>query len=210
MPAGSVHSCMIGCFPTTLRPTRPGNPHRRNREKLISLLQRWKNRIADGCRFSAVDRMAHPQFPEYAFDGGCDAPYGGGGMKLTSIAALLFAVQMASVPALADGTIKEADYPAEYEVVNTSKTGKRVIEKQCSMTLRDRAKTNVDVNVTRTDFGSCHVLEKGKVYRGRENQKQNQIELVILVGEDKARVENWQIVGTVTTTPSPTVTSGSK
>lgn len=131
-------------------------------------------------------------------------------MKLTSMAALLFAAQMASVPVLADGTIKEADYPAEYEVVNTSKTGKRVIEKQCSMTLRDRAKTNVDLNVARTGFGSCHVLENGKVYRGRENQKKNQIELVIPVGEDKARVEDWQIVGTVTTAASPTVTSGSK
>ena len=131
-------------------------------------------------------------------------------MKLTSIAALLFAVQMASVPALATGTIKEADYPVEYEVVSTSKTAKLVIEKQCSVTLRDRAKTNVDLNVARTGYGSCHVLEKGKVYRGRENQRKKQIELVILVGEDKARIENWQIVGTVNTTPSPTLTSGAK
>ena len=48
------------------------------------------------------------------------------------------------LPALADGTIKEADYPVEYEVENTSKTAKLVIEKRCSMTLRDRANTNVD------------------------------------------------------------------
>jgi hypothetical protein len=27
-----------------------------------------------GAWFSAVDRMAHPQFPEYAFYRGCDAP----------------------------------------------------------------------------------------------------------------------------------------
>jgi hypothetical protein len=71
------------------------------------------------------------------------------------------------------------------------------------MTLHDRAKMNVDLNVARTRIGSCNVLENGKVYRGRENQKKNQIELVILVGEDKARVENWRIVGIVNTTRSP-------
>ena len=131
-------------------------------------------------------------------------------MKLASIAALWFGLQMAPVPALARGTIKEADYPVEYEVVNSSKTAKRVIEKQCSMTLRDRARTNVDLNVDRIGFGSCHVLENGKVYRGRQNQKKNKIELVILVGQDKARIENWQIVGTVNNTPSPTPPSGSE
>ncbi len=131
-------------------------------------------------------------------------------MKLASIAALWFGLQMAPVPALARGTIKEADYPVEYEVVNSSKTAKRVIEKQCSMTLRNRARTNVDLNVERIGFGSCHVLENGKVYRGRQNQKQNQIELVILVGEDKARIENWQIVGTVNYAPSPAPASGSE
>jgi hypothetical protein len=125
-------------------------------------------------------------------------------MKLASIAALWFGLQMVAVPALARGTIKEADYPVEYEVVNGSKTAKLVIEKQCTMTLRNRARTSVDLNVERTGFGSCHVLENGKVYRGRENQKKNQIELVILVGQDKARIENWQIVGTVNNTPSPT------
>ena len=107
-------------------------------------------------------------------------PYGGKGMKLASIAALWFGLQMVPVPALARGTIKEADYPVEYEVMNSSKTAKLVIEKQCSMTLRNRARANVDLNVARTGFGSCHVLESGKVYRGRENQKKNQIELVIL------------------------------
>ena len=125
-------------------------------------------------------------------------------MKLASIAALWFGLQMVAVPALARGTIKEADYPVEYEVVNSNKTAKLVIEKQCTMTLRNRARTNVDLNVERTGFGSCQVLEDGKVYRGRENQKKNQIELVILVGQDKARIENWQIVGTVNNTPSPT------
>ena len=131
-------------------------------------------------------------------------------MKLASIAALWFGLQMAPVLALARGTIKEADYPVEYEVVNSGKTAKLVIEQQCSMTLRNRARTNVDLNVARTGFGSCRVLENGKVYRGRENQRKNQIELVILVGQDKARIENWQIVGTVNNTPSPTPPSGSE
>jgi hypothetical protein len=131
-------------------------------------------------------------------------------MKVTSTAVLLFAVQTMSVWVLAGGVIKEADYPVEYEVVNSSRTTKLVMEKQCLMTLHDRAKTNVDLNVARTRFGSCHVLENGKVYRGRENQKKNQIELVILIGEDKARIENWQIVGTVNTTSNSTLTSGSK
>jgi hypothetical protein len=125
-------------------------------------------------------------------------------MKLTSIAALLCAIQVASLPALAGGVIKEADYPVEYQVVNSSNTPKMLIKKQCSMTLQDRAKTNVDLNVARTGYGSCHVLENGKVYRGRENQAKDQIELVILVGKDKARIETWKIVGTVNNTPAPT------
>lgn len=123
-------------------------------------------------------------------------------MKLTGIAALLFLVPMASAPVLARGTIKEADYPVEYEVVNTSEAAKPVIEKQCSMTLRDRAKPDVYLNVARTGYGACHLLESGKVYRGRENQKKHQIEIVIVVGEDKARIENWQIVGTVNSVSS--------
>lgn len=124
-------------------------------------------------------------------------------MKLTCIAALLFVVPMATVPVLARGTIKEADYPVEYEVVNTRETAKPVIEKQCSMTLRDRSKTDVYLNVERTGYGACHLLENGKVYRGRENQNKNRIEIVITVGEDKARIENWQIIGTTNSISSP-------
>ena len=122
-------------------------------------------------------------------------------MRPTSIAALLFAVQMAPIAVLARGTIKEADYPVEYEIVNTTTTAKRVIEKQCSMTLRDRAKTDLYLNVERTGYGSCGLLVNGKVYRGRENQRKNRIEIVIPVGADKARIENWQIVGIVNNPP---------
>jgi len=108
---------------------------------------------------------------------------------------------MAPIAVLARGTIKEADYPVEYEIVNTTTAAKSVIEKQCSMTLRDRDKTDLYLNVERTGFGSCRPLENGKVYRGRENQRKNRIEIVIPVGADKARIENWQIVGTVDNSP---------
>ena len=84
--------------------------------------------------------------------------------------------------------------------MSTSKTGKMAGEK-CSMTLRDQAQPKVALNVWRKGFGSCHVLDSGKVYRGRQNQKKNEIELVILVGQDKARVEDWQIIGTVENSP---------
>jgi hypothetical protein len=58
---------------------------------------------------------------------------------------------------------------------------------------------------------SVPIIVSGESVTGHFNeQKTNQIELVILVGENKARVENWQIVGTVTTTPSTTLTSGSR
>jgi hypothetical protein len=125
-------------------------------------------------------------------------------MKITSFAALLFAVQILAGPIWA-GDIKEADYPIQYEVMNTTKSDKLVVEKFCSMTLRDQAKTNVAINVSKKGYGSCQVLPNGKVFHGRQNQKKNEIELVIPAEKkDKARVEDWQIVGTVDITPSST------
>ena len=125
-------------------------------------------------------------------------------MKITSYAALVFAVQILAYPIWA-GDIKEADYPVQYEVMNTTKSDKLVVEKFCSMTLRDQAKTNVAINVSKKGYGSCQLLPNGKVFRGRQNQKKNEIELVIPAEKkDKARVEDWQIVGTVDITPSST------
>jgi hypothetical protein len=69
------------------------------------------------------------------------------------------------------------------------------------MTLRDQAQTKVALNVARKGLGACHVLDSGKVYRGRLDQKKNEIELVIPVGTDKARVEDWQLIGTVDIAP---------
>ena len=129
-------------------------------------------------------------------------------MKIRSYALLLlFAFQILALPILA-GTIKEADYPTQYEVMNTSKSETLVVEKFCSMTLRDQSKPNIAINVQKKGYGSCKVLDNGKVFRGRQDEKKNEIELVIVdeKNKDKARVEDWRIVGTVNITPSPNPT----
>ena len=122
-------------------------------------------------------------------------------MKTVPLAPLLLAFQILPI-SIGSGTIKEADYPMQYEVMNTSKSSKFVVQKVCSMTLHEQAATDaVLLNVARPGYGTCHVLDNGKMYRGRQNPKKNAIELVIPVGETKARVEDWQIVGTVNTSP---------
>jgi hypothetical protein len=123
-------------------------------------------------------------------------------MKAASFAVLFLVLQSAAFPSWA-GTIKEADYPTQYEVVSGNKSEKLKIEKSCTMTLKDHAKPNIAINVSKSGYGSsCHMLETGKVYRGRQNDKKNEIELVITVGNDKARVETWHLDGTVDINPS--------
>jgi hypothetical protein len=122
-------------------------------------------------------------------------------MKAISFGLLLAVSQMLAAAVWADD-IKESDYPIHYEVVNTDKTDKFVVQKICSMTLRDESDVNVLFTVSKTGIGACHVLDSGKVYNGRRNEKKNEIELVIPVGEDKARVETWQINSIVHTNPS--------
>jgi hypothetical protein len=117
-------------------------------------------------------------------------------MKTISLAASLFMFQLLSATVRADD-IKQADYPLRYEVLSTSKSDKLITPKVCSMTLRDRANPNVIISVSRTRIGSCHVLETGQVYDGRQDEKKNAIELVIPVGDTKARIENWHIEATV-------------
>jgi hypothetical protein len=99
-----------------------------------------------------------------------------------------------------NGTIKGDDYPVVYEVMDNGKKG-GAGDKSCSMVLRDQSQTKVAMNVSRKGVGACHVLDSGKTYRGRVNQKKNEIELVVLIGTDKARVEDWQIDGTVDIKP---------
>ena len=72
-----------------------------------------------------------------------------------------------------------------------------MIQKVCSMALRDQANANVIITVSRKRIGSCPVSPSGKVYNGRQNGEKNEVELVIPVGETKARVESWHIDSTV-------------
>jgi hypothetical protein len=117
-------------------------------------------------------------------------------MKTNSFAAFLFVFQLLTAIGWADD-IKQADYPVHYEVLSASKPEKGAIQKICSMELRDQANANVVITVSRKGFGSCSVLPSGKVYNGRQNGEKNDIELVIPVGENKARIESWHISGTV-------------
>jgi hypothetical protein len=120
-------------------------------------------------------------------------------MKATSV--LLFCACQFLATATWAGDIKEADYPVQYAVMSSDRADKLLVEKICSMTLHDQANPNVTISVSRNGYGSCHVLATGEVYHGRENQKKNEVELVIPVGAEKARVERWQINGIVSTSP---------
>jgi hypothetical protein len=116
-------------------------------------------------------------------------------MKTIFFVAFLVVFQL--LPSAWADDIKEADYPIHYEVLSTDRTDKLVVQKVCSMTLRDKANQNVIISVSTTRIASCHVLTNGQVYNGRPNPDKNAIELVIPVGETRARVENWHIDGTV-------------
>ena len=117
-------------------------------------------------------------------------------MKIISLAALLLAAQLLAFP-LRAGDIKEADYPVQYEVISTQRPGDG-LGKHCTMTVRDKSQTKIALNISRKGFGSCRPPDAGNVYRGRENQKKNELELVIQISQDKARIEEWQIIGIIT------------
>lgn len=121
-------------------------------------------------------------------------------MKAIFLVLASFVVLNAALPLCATD-IQEADYPVQYEVMMTGKDSKLVVDKQCTMTLRDKAKPDTAINVSRKGIGSCQVLDNGKVYKGRENTKKNEIEIVLPVGDKKARVEAWQIDGKVDLQP---------
>jgi hypothetical protein len=111
-------------------------------------------------------------------------------MKAVPLATLLIAFSVLAAPIWAEN-INQKDYPVQYQVMNSSK-------KPCTLSLRDQAKQDVSINVSRN--GACHPLDKGKIYRGRQNDKKNEIELLI-PGDKKPRVEEWHIDGVVNTTP---------
>jgi len=112
-------------------------------------------------------------------------------MKVVSFAMVLIALLILAAPIWAE-TISEKDYPVQYQVMNSSK-------KPCTASLRDPAKQDVSINVSRN--GACHPPDKGKIYRGRQNDKKNEIELLIPGDKGKARIEEWHIDGVVNTTP---------
>jgi hypothetical protein len=116
-------------------------------------------------------------------------------MRTISFAAFLFVLLLSTATGWADD-IKEADYPVHYEVLSAGKADKVVIQKVCSMELRDQANANVIISVSKKRIGSCPVFPEGKVYNGRQNGEKNTIELVIPVGENKARVESWHVDAT--------------
>ena len=121
-------------------------------------------------------------------------------MKAIFLLLASFVLLSTAIPLCATD-IKEADYPVQYEVMTATKDSKLKVDKQCAMTLRDKAKPDQAINVWKRGMGSCQVLEQGKVYRGRVNEKKNEIEIVLPVGDAKARVEVWQIVGTIDLKP---------
>ena len=111
-------------------------------------------------------------------------------MKKVSLAMLLIVFPVVAAPLWADN-IKEKDYPVQYQVMNSNK-------KQCTMTLRNQAKQDEGIDVSKS--GSCHLPDSGKVYRGRQNDKKNAIELLV-PGDKKTVVEEWHIDGIVDINP---------
>jgi len=111
-------------------------------------------------------------------------------MKIVSLATLSIAFLILATSMRAE-TINQKDYPVQYQVMTSSK-------KPCTMALRDQAKPDVSINVSRN--GSCAPLDKGKTYRGRQNDKKNEIEL-LTTSDKKPKIEEWHIDGIVNITP---------
>jgi hypothetical protein len=92
-------------------------------------------------------------------------------------------------------TPDEADYPVQYEVMNTSTVGSWMIGNFCTMSLRDRANAGMAFIVQRRGHGSCHVWDSGTVLHGR--REKNEIRLLVRDDKGKLKVEHWPIAGTV-------------
>lgn len=115
--------------------------------------------------------------------------------KLTcSLALLLFAM-----PSLA-GTPDEADYPIQYEVMNTFKTAAAMVGHFCTMTVRDSQNRATAFVLQKNGFGSCHVWDAGMSIHGR--RKKNDIELLVTDDKGKPKVEDWHIAATVVVEPN--------
>lgn len=111
-------------------------------------------------------------------------------MKIISFVLLLLFVSCACA-----ATIDEADYPIQYEVMNTSKVGAVMIGNFCTMSLRDQSKPTVVFVVMRKGYGACHVWDSGTVFHGR--REKNKIQILTHDDKGKLKVEDWPITGTV-------------
>ncbi len=92
-------------------------------------------------------------------------------MKINSLLASLFLFQFWTASGWADD-IKEADYPVHYEVLSANKADELVVQKVCSMQLRDQANAKVIITVSRKRIGTCHGLPDGKVYNGQAKRRE--------------------------------------
>jgi PDZ domain/PEGA domain len=112
--------------------------------------------------------------------------------------AFAFLVCATLVHARADSP-NEADYPAQYEVMNTSTISGSpflLMPGICTMALRDLAYPGTGLVVQRK--GSCHVWDAGAVFHGR--REKNGISLLVQ-DKGKLKVEHWPITGTVAINP---------
>jgi hypothetical protein len=119
-----------------------------------------------------------------------------GAMKYATLIWLL----ALAMPGLAAAP-NEADYPAQYAVVNTIKVGSFMIGKFCTMSLRDQAVPTVAFIVQRRGYGGCHVWDAGTVFHGR--REKNSIKLLTKDDKGGLKVEDWPITGSVAISPPP-------
>jgi hypothetical protein len=91
-------------------------------------------------------------------------------------------------------TPNEADYPAQYVIVTTSKVGSLMIGNFCTMSLRDQAASSIAFIVQRRGHGACHNWDSGTVFHGR--REKNSIKLLTKDDKGNLKVEDWPITGT--------------
>jgi hypothetical protein len=117
-------------------------------------------------------------------------------MKLATVICLvLVAITAHAAPP------NDADYPAQYAVINTIKVGSLMIGKFCTMSLRDQAVPTVAFIVQRRGYGGCHVWDAGTVFQGR--RQKNSIKLLTKDDKGELKVEDWPITGTVAISAPP-------
>jgi hypothetical protein len=92
------------------------------------------------------------------------------------------------------GTINEADYAEQYEVMNGNTVKSWMIGNFCTMALRSPANTNMIFIVQKRGHGGCQVPDAGTTLRGRRTK--NEIEVLTRDEKGKLKVDKWPIVST--------------